>query len=381
MPAAFLARAGHDPVVQDLAYEPLDEQLIRAADFVAISVPMHTALRLGAVAGARVRELNERCHLCFFGLYAPLNADYLRSLGADSVLGGECEPQLVALVERQQATGPIALERLDFPVPRRQGLPVLDRYAKLADGEREHNAGYTEASRGCRHMCRHCPIPPIYRGRFFVVDVDTVIADVSAQVEAGAEHITFGDPDFFNGPGHGMRVLREAHARWPELTFDDTILAKLDKGHTRADIERVLALAREAGLVLRPTFVPFTPWTSLDDMVELADHIEREDLIDCVDPVQLSVRLLVPPGSLLLESEPPGTFGKLDPAALTHSWVHTDPRVDALQREIAARVEAGGDFAAVRAAIYQAAGRPTPPLRAPQPNRPTAPRLTEHWFC
>ncbi len=412
VPAAFLSRAGYEPQVLDLAVQPFDEDAARAADFVGISVPMHTALRLGAVAGARVRELNPRTHLCFFGLYAPLNADYLRrACGADSILGGEYEQQLVELLDPGAPVADIVLDRLEFPVPRRIGLPVVDHYAKLERGDRQHAAGYTETTRGCKHMCRHCPIPPVYGGRFFAVDAAVVLADVEAQVAAGAEHITFGDPDFFCGPSHGMRILRELHARWPELTFDvtikvehllqqerylselaqlgcafvvtavestdDVVLAKLDKRHTRADVERMLAASRAVGLTVRPTFVPFTPWTSLNELIGLVDFIEAHDLVDCVDPVQLTVRLLVPSGSLLL-GDP--AFGELDAAALTHTWTHTDPRVDALQRIVASLAEDGADFEQLRAAYYAAADREPLPLH-PWAPRPTAPRLTEHWFC
>jgi len=412
VPAAFLARAGYEPQVLDLAVQPLDEAAVRAADFVGISVPMHTALRLGAVAGARVRELNPRAHLCFFGLYAPLNADYLSDVcGADSILGGECEGLLVDLAGGRAPLTDIALVRLDVPVPRRLGLPMMDGYARLARGEDERAAGYTEATRGCKHMCRHCPIPPVYGGRFFAIDADVVLADIAAQVATGVEHITFGDPDFWCGPSHGMRIVRELHARWPKLSFDvtikvehllqqqrylpeladlgcafvvsavesvdDAVLAKLDKRHTRADVATMLTATRAAGLTVRPTFVPFTPWTSLDELIALVDFIEAHDLVDCVDPVQLTVRLLVPPGSLLL-GDP--AFGALDPAALTHDWAHEDPRVDALQRAVAAMAEDGADFERLRAAYYAAADRTAPPLRVPVP-RPPAPRLTEHWFC
>ena len=79
------------------------------------------------------------------------------------------------------------------------------------------------------------------------------------------------------------------------------MLAILDKGHTRADVDEALAILDAAGVPLRPTFVPFTPWTTLDDYLELIDWIERARLIEHVDPVQLAMRLLVPPGSLLLE--------------------------------------------------------------------------------
>jgi radical SAM superfamily enzyme YgiQ (UPF0313 family) len=431
LPLAFLERAGYQPIVQDLAVASLDEQLVRDADVVGISVPMHTALRLGVRVATRVRDLNPRAHVAFFGLYAPLNEAYLRASGADSVLGGEHEAGLVELVDRlargerePRTTPPVTLAKLAFPAPSRDALPPLRRYAKLLVDGGERFAGYTEASRGCLHMCRHCPIPPVYGGRFFVIDRETVLADNAAQIAIGAEHITFGDPDFFNGPRHGMAIVRELHRRWPAVTFDvtikvthllahraelaelaalgcafvvsavesldDAVLARLDKGHTRADFELALALARAAGVVLRPTFLPFTPWTTLEQLAELVDFIEREDLIDCVDPVQLSVRLLVPPGSLLLEGETRDAFDELDPAALSHTWTHADPRVDRLQQDIARLVEEAADqqiapvvtFARIRELVYAASGRSAPRLdRRSHPARRPAPRLTESWFC
>jgi len=430
MPLAFLERAGHRPMAQDLAVEPLDEQLIRTAEFVGISVPMHTALRLGVRAAARVRELNPSVYLCFFGLYAPLNAAYLRASGADAVLGGEHEAELVALIDRlasgtRDGTTPaVTLAKLAFPQPRRDGLPVLDRYAKLIRDGRQHLAGYTETSRGCLHMCRHCPIPPVYGGRFFVVNAETVLADVAAQVELGAAHVTFGDPDFFNGPKHGMAIVRELHRRWPALTFDvtikishllahrallgelaalgcafvvsavesldDGVLSRLDKGHTRADFEQALDLARRARLVLRPTFVPFTPWTTLDQIADLVDFLAGEDLVGCVDPVQLSIRLLVPPGSLLLGPDTRHAFGELDSAALSYRWTHPDPRVDRLQQEIAeiagAAADAGLDpavvFARIRQLVHVTCGRHgVHTVATARPPGPPPPRLSESWFC
>jgi radical SAM superfamily enzyme YgiQ (UPF0313 family) len=430
IPLAFLERAGYQPVVQDLAIERLDEELIRTADFVGISVPMHTALRLGVRVAARVRELNPGVHLCFFGLYAPLNEAYLHASGADAVLGGEHEAELVALITRlrtgarDRVIPPVTLAKLAFPQPQRIGLPQLDRYAKLIRDGREHVAGYTETSRGCLHVCRHCPIPPVYGGRFFVVKPAIVLADIAAQVERGAEHVTFGDPDFFNGPRHGMAIVRELHRRWPALTFDVTIkishliahrallvelaslgcafvvsaveslddgmLARLDKGHTRADFEHALALVRCAGLVLRPTFIPFTPWTTLDQLADLVDFLADEDLIGCVDPVQLSVRLLVPPGSLLLGPETRDVFGELDRAALSYEWTHSEPRVDRLQREIAVIAADAADtkldptivFARIRELVHAASGRhAVQTVASTRRHGPPPPRLSESWFC
>lgn len=447
MPAAFLERAGFAPRCVDLAVESLPDHAIDQATLVAISVPMHTALRIGARVAQRCRARNPEATIALHGSYAVLNADYLDELGADVLLAGESEQELVAVaetladgrglgapVERRRTT----LARLAFPRPGRDGLPDLARYARFDPGEgtgdRLALVGYTETSRGCLDQCHHCPLPAVYDGRFFVVPSDIVLDDIAALRQRGAQHITFGDPDFLNGPGHGLAILRQMHRRWPELTFDitaqithlkrhrarldelvalgcgfvvsaveslsDRVLARLRKRHRQADVIEVLAACRAAGLILRPTFVTFTPWTTLEDVVELVDFIAAEDLIGHVDPVQLSIRLLVPPGSLLLRAEDTRpAFGELDREALTHTWLHPDPRVDALQRELADEVaraaqdpaeETGeGDpaalFATLRRRVHHAAGRlgpviPVQPPAVPAPRKPV-PRLTEPWFC
>src|SRR5918997_1384067 len=181
-PGAWLREAGARVTCLDLAVERLDEAAIAAADLVAFYVPMHTATRLAASFVERVKRINPNAHLCFYGLYAPVNEEYLRGLGAGTILGGEFEEGLVALVERlssnemppsrlqAQPEPTVSLNRQRFLVPDRNQLPALERYAhvKLPSGV-SRCAGYTEASRGCKHLCRHCPIVPVYGGRFFVV--------------------------------------------------------------------------------------------------------------------------------------------------------------------------------------------------------------------
>ena len=83
--------------------------------------------------------------------------------------------------------------------------------------------GYTEASRGCKHRCRHCPVVPVYDGQFRVVPVEVVLDDIRAQVAHGVQHVTFGDPDFFNGIGHAMRVVEGVAREFSGLTYDVTI--------------------------------------------------------------------------------------------------------------------------------------------------------------
>jgi radical SAM superfamily enzyme YgiQ (UPF0313 family) len=435
-PLAFLERAGHAAEALDISVEPFDAAKTAHARFVAISVPMHTALRLGVRVAEQIRRVNPGCHICFYGLYASLNADYLLEHWGDSAIGGEYESALVALVELVEAgrPGPVdgvhlrghsakpVLQRLAFASPSRRALPGLKKYAHLdKDGQKEL-VGYVEASRGCLHLCLHCPIPPVYGGRFFVVPQEIVLDDIRQLARDGATHITFGDPDFLNGPGHSLAVVRAMHAELPSLTFDFTakvehileraelfpelrqlgcvfmisaveslsekVLANLEKGHTRADVSRALEVVRDAGIAFRPTWVAFTPWTTLEDYLEMLEFVEREGLIDHVDPVQFTLRLLVPPGSALLTREAITPYlGALDQAGFIHRWTHPDPRMDVLQHEASRLVETagGGDPAAtfyrLKALARATASRSEEPIPALAPDRRRPPRLTEPWFC
>ncbi len=409
-PAAWLRRAGARVTCLDVSRQPLDEAAVRAADLIAFYVPMHTATRLAAQLIEPVRRLNPSAHLCFYGLYAPVNETYLRRLGVRTILGGEFEAGLLALVERlrrggtlcpplsveeqadaegghggpplqetatQQPEPAVSLARQQFAVPDRAGLPRLAHYAHVVMPGGEHRtAGYTEASRGCKHLCRHCPIVPVYHGVFRIVQPDVVLADIRQQVEAGAQHITFGDPDFFNGPTHAIEIVRALNRDFPQLTYDvtikvehllkhshylrtlretgclfvtsaiesvdDAVLRRLDKGHTRADFLRLVKLMRIEGLPLQPTFVPFTPWTTLEGYLDLLRVLAENELIESVAPIQLAIRLLIPAGSRLLElDEVRSLVAPFDEAALVYPWKHADPRVDALCDEIQEIVRAG----------------------------------------
>ena len=145
-----------------------------------------------------------------------------------------------------------------------------------------------------------------------------------------------------------------------------------------------------AGIAMRPSLLPFTPWTTIDDYLELLSFVEEHDLVENVDPVHFSIRLLVPPGSALLDRpETARWIGPLDEAAYTYRWEHADPRVDALQREVARIAEAAAErdeppeatFAAIKAAAWSAAGEAAPPPRPSSRIRCRPPRLTESWFC
>lgn len=430
-PLAHLHTAGIAARAVDAAVEPLPDAALATAEVVAISVPMHTALRLAVPVAARARRLNPRAHICFYGLYAALNAAYLLRTWADSVIGGEVEGPLVQLVQRlargeaPEARAATFVGRPTYLPPRREGLPPLTRYAHLAHGERLALAGCLEASRGCAHHCRHCPIPPVYGGRLRVVPVDVVLADARQLAAMGATHLTFADPDFFNGVHHAMTVLRALHAALPHVTFDvtikvehllehqallpelrdlgclfivsaveslsDTVLSALDKGHTAADVVTALVLTRRAGIWLRPSLLPFTPWATLDDYCTLLEFVAANDLVADLDPVQYAIRLLVPPGSSLLGT--PAMQPYLGPLeeGFAYTWRHPDPRMDALAREVAALVEDAArrreaperTFAAVCDLAREAGGRPRGRMpRVPVPPLPgPSPRLTEPWFC
>ena len=440
-----LREAGYDAAVLDLAVERLRHDAVAAARIVAVAVPMHTALRIGARLAERVRAVNPECHICLFGLYASLNAGTLLEAGADSIIGGEFEAPLVRLIvaidgggtgdgqpgvrTRGTDSAPF-IERIHFAVPRRDNLPPLHRYASLEADGFSRVAGYVEASRGCLYLCRHCPIPAVYEGRFFVVPREVVLADIRGQVADGATHITFGDPDFLNGPGHVLPILHSMHDEFPDLTFDftakiehlldrrdllpgmremgclfittaieslsDRVLSILDKGHTRTDVPVALQRVRAAGIAPRPSFVPFTPWTSLNEYRDLLQFVEDEDLILHLDPVQLSIRLLLPPGSLLLDhSELRDHLGPLDPERFTYSWTHPDPGMDRLHREVTALVEDAAraqedpwvTFRRIRCAADRAAGlaesHAPEALTAPPPthDKGRPPRLSEPWYC
>jgi hypothetical protein len=427
-PAAWLRRVGWDVDCADVSKDRLADDRIIAANLIAFHLPMHTATRLSTPLMARSRRLNPAARLCAYGLYAPPNDDFLRSLGVDEVLGGEFEEALTRIAEAVATGVPAtrhdgpAIPRLAFLVPDRSSLPPLARYAALQmpDGSRKV-VGATEASRGCRHLCRHCPVVPVYGGQFRVVPAETVLADIDRQVAAGAQHITFGDPDFFNGPTHALRVIDGLHRSHPDVTYDvtikvehllthralvprlvetgcvfvttavesvdDQVLAWLDKGHTRRDFVEAVDLCRVAGLNLVPTFVAFHPWLTLGGYCDLLDTIAGLDLVEQVAPIQLAIRLLIPQGSRLLEVDALRPFlGPFNPATLSYAWTHPDERVDRLSADVAALVghrtaaPRRAIFEEVRALVHDRAGLPAPdPL--PQTGRRPVPYLTEPWYC
>ena len=397
---AWLRKAGHDVDTIDLSREPLAQSLAESAEGIALYVPMHTATVLTLRLLPKLRAMNPSARLAAYGLYAGMLAGQV-----ETVLAGEFEDGLVRWANWECAPE-LSLARQHFLVPDRSALPSGKRYATLQG----KTVGYTEASRGCKHMCRHCPIVPVYQGAFRVVQCDVVLGDIAQQIASGAEHITFGDPDFFNGPGHAVRIVEELHRQFPDVTYDvtikiehllrhrdllpllqrtgcafvtsavesldDEILERFAKGHTRADFLKAVELMRAVELPLSPTFVAFTPWTTRAMYRELLRTIADIGLVENVAPVQYSIRLLVPAGSLLLgflEVEP------FDAERLVHPWLHPDPGMDRLANEISLIAQGRGSRREIFERVWEAAnGRP---LDLMLPDRATIPYLNEPWYC
>jgi radical SAM superfamily enzyme YgiQ (UPF0313 family) len=412
----------------DLSLQKLEPEVLAGADLVCVYVAMHTATRIAVEVVARLKQVVPRAHLCVYGLYAPMNEALFRSLGVASIFGGEVEPQLLSLVERlkhgaaTQTEPLVSTAKIEFLVPDRTGLPPIQRYAHLLIGDGSRIVGFAEGSRGCKHLCRHCPVVPVYEGKFRIVPVEVVMADIRNQVAQGAQHISFGDPDFFNGPTHALKLVRALHAEFPDVTYDatikiqhlldhadllpvlketgclfvtsaiesvdDAVLEKLAKHHTNADFGRAVELLRVAGIALAPTFVPFTPWTTLDGYLDLLRRLVELELVESVPPIQLAIRLLIPQGSELLKLPRfREQIGEFDPKLLGYPWQNPDARVDALQREIMAWVAHAEQENRPRRAIFAhiwerahaAAGAPAAVL--PVALGTPIPHLSEPWYC
>ncbi len=430
-PAAWLERDEFEVDCIDLSIEPFQADSVIQADVVAVHLAMHTGARLATDLIPEIVDRNPNAAICVFGLYAPVNDEFFRSLGCGFVFGGEAESDILSLCQAvrdgtslsELRETRVSMDKLVFTHPLRSLLPELGRYSRLtcADGA-EKTTGFVEASRGCKHLCRHCPVVPVYSGAFRVVSADVVLSDIRQQIEAGAEHISFGDPDFLNGPGHARRIIDQFQEEFPGMTWDatikiehliqheklisrfseqnclfitsavesieDDVLEKLDKGHTAEDFRSALHLLRRLDISMQPTFVPFTPWTTLEGYLELLRQIVELELINGVAPVQLSIRLLLPRGSNLVDSDDSNEWlGPFDPEMLGYSWRHKNSRVDQLQSTVQEWVIGAQDenlermeiFAGIWAIAHQFIEGKVPALNRTA-GRPV-PQMSEPWYC
>src|SRR2546430_495510 len=164
----------------------------------------------------------------------------------------------------------------------------------------------------------------------------------------------------------------------------------MDKGHTREDFIRVVKMFRELGMTLHPTFVPFTPWTTLDGYRDLLRVIAEQGVIENVAPIQLGIRLLIPEGSRMLELDDVRLIvGPFDPQSLAYPWKNADPRLDALSetvQEIAAAAEQqkesrSATFQRIWKVAHASAGRSAPRIDSSARSRASVPFLSEPWYC
>lgn len=427
-PAAWLRSEQFIVDTVDCAIEPFPEPSAKTADIVAFFLPMYTAARLSIPLIKRVKKLNPECSIVAYGLYAPVNEDFLKRNGVQKVIGGEFEQPLLDYCkslrngEAENSTM-VSMERQEFLLPFRDNLPNPDKYAQLCEeGCANRITGYTQTTRGCKHVCRHCPIVPIYNGRFRVIQKDIVLADIRQQIERGAQHITFGDPDFFNGPGHVLPIVKQLNLEFPNVTYDvtikvehllkyekhlpvlkqtgcafvtsaveavdDKILKIFDKGHTRADFLAAVEVAEKHQLSLNPTFVTFTPWTTLEGYRDMLSLLAEVDLVNNIASMQLAIRLLIPAGSRLLEIQPiPGLVDKVDEEQLGYVWQHPDKRVDLLQQKLMELLQDGtlsrnAFFTAAWDAVNEPLEDKLPlPELLQERHRATVPYLNEPWYC
>ncbi len=454
LPAALLGHAGHEVRCRDLSLDPLADEDVAWAQAAWVSVPMHTALRLAVPVIERLRVAG--VPVALHGLYAPVAAA-AGVLGAgDLAVAGEAGDALLEWIAdvsaETSAAGSAPAVRVELGhavastlVPERGGLPGLDRYARFVGGpagEGERLVGTVEATSGCSHRCRHCPVPVVYGGRTRAVEIDALLADVDHLVQLGAGHVHFADPDFLNRPAHALAAVRALHERHPALSYDATVkvshvlrhrtmwpelaatgcafvvsaveslsplvLERLDKGHRAHEAGEAVELLRRCGIEPRPSLLPFTPWTTRRDLVELLDFVAAYDLVWNLDQVQWGIRLLLPQGSLLLEDADPvlatalaaGSRAAADNGdelalALGLRWAHADPLLDEVAlalAELVEKAEAAAEappetYAAVRRLVFDAFGSTDPgapePLQAARSTVPGTrrPRLTEAWFC
>ena len=325
-PAALLQDAECVVDCLDLSIQMLESEVLHGADLVGIYVAMHTATWIAVEALPRIRAMAPKAHLCVYGLYAPMNELLFLELGVGTVLGGEFEGGLLSVVERlragngaDQTEALIDLSKVAFVVPDRSMLPDLAEYAQLEmPNDSRRIVGFVEATRGCKHVCRHCPVVPVYEGRFRVIPREVILADIRNQISAGAQHLSFGDPDFMNGPTHAIKLVQGIHEEFPHITYDatikiehllkhrdllqilketgclfitsavesvdDRILKILDKNHTDADFGEAVHALREVGIDLAPTFLPFTPWTTMEGYIALLERLVELDLVNNINP-------------------------------------------------------------------------------------------------
>lgn len=380
---------------------------IRSADWIILTTPMLTGALIAEQVLAAHTDLLAARHVLLVGAYATTTLHALGETHHGIIALDRDDPELVLGAiepERPLRRGGRRHYRVTTSEP-------LDRYRHAERNGSWQLAGYAETTLGCRHGCLHCPVAGAWHGRIVTLDATDVLADIDRQVEAGASHLSLGDADFLSAPRHALAILRSVHERHPQLSVDvtikiaelaadptlparlaelgvafvisaveslrDDILDRLGKGHHAHDVLAARDALFAAGVGLHPTFIPFTPWSRLEDLHDILRFVWDSHLEDVVEPVQYGIELLVPTSSLL-EIGP--EFGDFDPATLSRRWNPSDPRLDGLAPRIRAIAARSARYDEGFRAVWELAGLGALPSRGPR--RAPAPTLmSEAWFC
>tara|TARA_Y100001970_G_scaffold16755_1_gene18865 strand:- start:2289 stop:3725 length:1437 start_codon:yes stop_codon:yes gene_type:complete len=431
--AAIFKKHSCDFSLIDLSISNLNEDEITAADIILISVPMHTAARMALNILPTLKELNPDAHISAFGLYAIQLEDSLSENYLDSAFAGEFEPNLELLLQEYVKGNNSHVSsktweklRTDFArqkffVPERKKLPNLNEYAKIQYRDNEKINGYIETSRGCAHICSHCPVTAVYQGKFRIIDQASILSDVDNLINQGAEHITFGDPDFFNAPKHSLKIASMIKTKYPFLTFDatikvehileyeeliqtlddlgflyiisafestsDNVLKHLKKNHNLYDMYHVLEICKNANLFIKPTWIPFTPWMKYADYVRMLNFIIENDLVGLTPRIQYGIKLLIPKYSALFDSDSLSEFDmQYSSDLLNHEWSHKNSEVEMLFAEVSQLLQSSNEDAMSQVNFFQklcnlVAARTDESIINCQSFTGPSIGSTENWYC
>jgi len=379
-------------------------------DVLGIYASMHTASVL-AEQYLRDRKLPNK--LFVFGLYANVFSEMFSNFQSIHSFDSD---ELESLLEVQLNPN----YSFKHSVPDRTILPSITDYSHIVDGSNNLIAGSVETTYGCKHECTHCPVPIEFKGMFKTFGTEKIITDVTNQVEEGAKHISFNDPDFFNGPKHALKILQLLNEKHPSITYDSTIKVEhilkypdyfqelknlnmlfvisafettndhvlniLQKNHSFNDLNKAVELSLENNIDIRPTWMPFSPWTEQNDLISIIKLIENYKLRETVDPIQLTIKLLVPKNSLILKRpEMKEYLLDYDPASFSYAWQYKFPNIDNIQNELFTYVlqhESENEYTQYLGLVDILESHTNETLlNSEKYSQRIVPKLSETWFC
>ena len=328
-------------------------------DVLGIYAPMHTATIL-SIEYIKDKKLPNK--MFTFGLYGSVLEDFNSSIRYIKDIESDELALFLEINDDHQFS-------LKNNIPNRQIFPDISNYAHLVDGSNNLIAGSVETTYGCKHSCTHCPVPISFNGTFKTYSLEKIVSDVENQVNQGAKHISFNDPDFFNGPIHALKILESLNEKFPSITYDSTIkvehilkykkyfkelsslnmvfvisafettndlvLSILEKNHTSNDLNNSIEISQDFGIDIRPTWMPFSPWTELNDLSNIVKLIEKYELRETVDPIQLTIKLLIPKHSLIIKKPEINKYlGNYEKNSLSFKWEYENNDVEKLQSSL-----------------------------------------------